>query len=101
MLDERSFPSDPNGALGQLRKELTNSLNKARFSSTSFALLEETLKAATKLLKDVKKQAAGRAEKLAEEAKAVAEAEKKAVAKAKAIEAAKAKFEKEDVHQEV
>jgi membrane protein involved in colicin uptake len=64
------FPSDTNGAVGNLRRELINCLCKGQQSEHALALLEATLKAATGLLSDIRKEQKAQAKALKDKAKA-------------------------------
>jgi hypothetical protein len=78
------FPSDTNGAVGNLRKELINCLCKGQQSEHALALLESTLKAATGLLSDIRKEQKAQAKALKDKAKAKEEAAEKAAVEAQA-----------------
>lgn len=57
IIEPQMFPSDVNGILGNLRKELTNAIHRSTTSKDSYELVKATLKAGIELLGDVKKEA--------------------------------------------
>ena len=65
IIEPQMFPSDVNGVLGSLRKELTKSLHRSTYSKDAYQLVKETLKVALELLDEAKKETETNAKALA------------------------------------
>jgi len=76
IIEPQMFPSDVNGVLGSLRKELTKSLHRSTYSKDAYQLVKETLKVALELLDEAKKETETNAKALAKKQAKLASAAK-------------------------